>query len=121
MAVFLFRGESRPMPVNLMKGSLNLTNPTIPDRATAMSGAGMSRRHLFTTAATGVALAPGAQARDAGQLPVRQQADPRAPVSFELTVNKQRRYLAVDARTSLLDALREHLGLTGAKKGCDHG
>jgi xanthine dehydrogenase YagT iron-sulfur-binding subunit len=29
--------------------------------------------------------------------------------------------LAVDVRTTLLDALREHLGLTGAKKGCDHG
>jgi xanthine dehydrogenase YagT iron-sulfur-binding subunit len=29
--------------------------------------------------------------------------------------------LALDPRTSLLDALREHVGLTGAKKGCDHG
>ena len=29
--------------------------------------------------------------------------------------------LAVDVRTSLLDALREHVGLTGTKKGCDHG
>jgi len=29
--------------------------------------------------------------------------------------------VALDVRTSLLDALREHLGLTGAKKGCDHG
>jgi xanthine dehydrogenase YagT iron-sulfur-binding subunit len=29
--------------------------------------------------------------------------------------------LTVDPRTTLLDALREHLGLTGAKKGCDHG
>jgi xanthine dehydrogenase YagT iron-sulfur-binding subunit len=29
--------------------------------------------------------------------------------------------VALDTRTSLLDALREHLGLTGTKKGCDHG
>src|SRR3954453_2034418 len=29
--------------------------------------------------------------------------------------------LQLDTRTTLLDALREHLGLTGAKKGCDHG
>ena len=29
--------------------------------------------------------------------------------------------MALDARTTLLDALRERLGLTGAKKGCDHG
>src|SRR5205807_8352526 len=47
--------------------------------------------------------------------------DPSAPVTFELTVNSRLRRLTVDARTTLLDALREHLGLTGAKKGCDHG
>jgi len=38
-----------------------------------------------------------------------------------LTVNGQERTLELDTRTTLLDALREHLGLTGAKKGCDHG
>jgi xanthine dehydrogenase YagT iron-sulfur-binding subunit len=40
-------------------------------------------------------------------------------VAFE--VNGDRRDLTVDNRTTLLDALREQLGLTGAKKGCDHG
>ncbi|WP_342110445.1 aldehyde dehydrogenase iron-sulfur subunit PaoA [Methylobacterium sp. SI9] len=38
-----------------------------------------------------------------------------------LTVNGQRRDLELDTRTSLLDAAREHLHLTGSKKGCDHG
>ena len=38
-----------------------------------------------------------------------------------VTVNGQRRQLELDARTSLLDALREHLHLTGTTKGCDHG
>jgi xanthine dehydrogenase YagT iron-sulfur-binding subunit len=38
-----------------------------------------------------------------------------------LTVNGQERRLGLDPRTSLLDALREHLHLTGTKKGCDHG
>jgi xanthine dehydrogenase YagT iron-sulfur-binding subunit len=38
-----------------------------------------------------------------------------------LTVNGQAQDLALDPRTSLLDALREHLHLTGTKKGCDHG
>ncbi|WP_283536457.1 aldehyde dehydrogenase iron-sulfur subunit PaoA [Methylorubrum extorquens] len=38
-----------------------------------------------------------------------------------LTVNGQRRELELDTRTSLLDAAREHLLLTGSKKGCDHG
>jgi xanthine dehydrogenase YagT iron-sulfur-binding subunit len=38
-----------------------------------------------------------------------------------LTVNGQPRSVAIDPRTSLLDLLREHMALTGAKKGCDHG
>ncbi len=37
------------------------------------------------------------------------------------TVNEEGRELDVDNRTTLLDALREHLHLTGTKKGCDHG
>ncbi|WP_244965530.1 aldehyde dehydrogenase iron-sulfur subunit PaoA [Methylobacterium soli] len=42
-----------------------------------------------------------------------------AKVAF--TVNGARRELELDTRTSLLDAAREHLHLTGSKKGCDHG
>nr|WP_255581581.1 (2Fe-2S)-binding protein [Cupriavidus sp. AU9028] len=38
-----------------------------------------------------------------------------------LEVNGQPVMLALDSRTSLLDALRDHLGLTGTKKGCNHG
>ena len=38
-----------------------------------------------------------------------------------LTVNRERWSLVLDTRTTLLDALREHIGLTGTKKGCDHG
>jgi len=38
-----------------------------------------------------------------------------------LKVNGAVRRLAVEPRTSLLDTLRDHLGLTGTKKGCDHG
>jgi xanthine dehydrogenase YagT iron-sulfur-binding subunit len=38
-----------------------------------------------------------------------------------LTINGERRELAVDTRATLLDVLREELDLTGAKKGCDHG
>ena len=56
------------------------------------------------------AAGPGAHAPDASAV---------LPVSFE--VNGQRRDLSLDPRTTLLDALREHLHLTGTKKGCDHG
>ena len=41
--------------------------------------------------------------------------------AITLRVNGTDRSLVVDNRTSLLDLLRERLGLTGAKKGCDHG
>ena len=40
---------------------------------------------------------------------------------FEITVNGEVRQVDVDLRTTLLDLLREHLGLMGTKKGCDHG
>jgi xanthine dehydrogenase YagT iron-sulfur-binding subunit len=41
--------------------------------------------------------------------------------TLSLSVNGATRQLALEARTTLLDALREHLHLTGTKKGCDHG
>ncbi|MCW2923905.1 MAG: [2Fe-2S]-binding protein [Thermoleophilia bacterium] len=39
----------------------------------------------------------------------------------QLRVNGREHELDLDPRTTLLDALREHLGMTGTKKGCDHG
>jgi xanthine dehydrogenase YagT iron-sulfur-binding subunit len=42
-------------------------------------------------------------------------------VEVELRINGASARLAVDPRTTLLDALREQLRLTGTKKGCDHG
>jgi xanthine dehydrogenase YagT iron-sulfur-binding subunit len=50
---------------------------------------------------------------DAGAAPVM------TPVAFE--VNGHAQSLQLDTRTTLLDALREHMHLTGTKKGCDHG
>ena len=46
---------------------------------------------------------------------------PPPPVSLELQINGRSHSLTLDPRTTLLDALREHLALTGSKKGCDHG
>jgi xanthine dehydrogenase YagT iron-sulfur-binding subunit len=42
-------------------------------------------------------------------------------ISVSLTINGVERKLEIAPWTTLLDALREHLGLTGTKKGCDHG
>jgi xanthine dehydrogenase YagT iron-sulfur-binding subunit len=41
--------------------------------------------------------------------------------TVRLSINGQQRELGIEPRVSLLDALREHLGLTGSKKGCDQG
>jgi len=53
------------------------------------------------------------------------EAQPAAPagllVKCSLTINGERHDVEVDPRVTLLDLLREHLKLTGSKKGCDHG
>src|SRR3954471_18932752 len=57
-----------------------------------------------------------------GQMDVAVAEVAAAPaIAVTMDVNGRRRSLQLDVRTSLLDALRDHLGLTGAKKGCDHG
>ncbi|EJE53715.1 aerobic-type carbon monoxide dehydrogenase, small subunit CoxS/CutS-like protein [Acidovorax sp. CF316] len=83
----------------------------------------ISRRDLLiASAATGAATATlpaDAQTTAAPQPPGVVFPIPMAKVAF--IVNSQPRELEVDTRTTLLDALREHLQLTGTKKGCDHG
>ena len=61
---------------------------------------------------------PGAD-RPAAPAPVAVKAG--SEIDVVLRINGQDRRLRIDPRTSLLDALREHLALTGARKGCDHG
>ena len=76
------------------------------------------RRFVGATAAVGGLAAVGPLAACAG--PEQQQA--AAPDAMvDLTVNGQRRTVAVDTRTSLLDMLRERMSLTGTKKGCNQG
>ena len=89
------------------------------------------RRGLMAgTAVAAVGVAVGgllpsgdAQAQATAPLPPVDPRDFAAPptVSVQITVNGQPRQLTLDTRTTLLDALREHLQLTGTKKGCDHG
>jgi xanthine dehydrogenase YagT iron-sulfur-binding subunit len=49
------------------------------------------------------------------------QPDVSGEVNLTLTINGVAHRVAVDIRTTLLDTLREHIGLTGTKKGCDQG
>jgi xanthine dehydrogenase YagT iron-sulfur-binding subunit len=78
-------------------------------------------RRGFMGAAAATAAAPMvARAAGVAATPVA-AADPSLPVALSLTINDASKSLMIDARTTLLDALREHIGLTGSKKGCDHG
>ncbi|WP_299786294.1 aldehyde dehydrogenase iron-sulfur subunit PaoA [Ramlibacter sp.] len=74
------------------------------------------REVLIAGAATAASSVPGA----AG---AQQAQQPEVPVSTQvsLEVNGTPRTLELDTRTSLLDTLREHMHLTGTKKGCDQG
>lgn len=83
----------------------------------------LSRRDLLiATAATSVAISAAPSLANA-QTPNQQTQPAARPASstVNLTVNGSPRSLDLDNRTTLLDALREHLHLTGTKKGCDHG
>jgi len=81
-----------------------------------MTTSHVTRRGILGTgAALGAAL---------GSTAVAQSSSPGVrpmTVDVGLTVNGAHHDLTVDSRTTLLDLLREHLGLTGTKKGCDHG
>ncbi|QXZ80891.1 aldehyde dehydrogenase iron-sulfur subunit PaoA [Rhizobium sp. L51/94] len=78
----------------------------------------LSRRDLLISSAATVVVS-GIAGKAVATEPAGSDATFTSKVS--LSVNGDRRELDVDNRTTLLDALREHLHLTGTKKGCDHG
>ncbi|RFF40683.1 aldehyde dehydrogenase iron-sulfur subunit [Xanthomonas nasturtii] len=91
----------------------------------AMRDIKMTRREVLiagTASAASVAATQSMAATAATAMSQRQAVEPAnasSQVAFE--VNGKPVTLTLDNRTTLLDALREHLHLTGTKKGCDHG
>jgi xanthine dehydrogenase YagT iron-sulfur-binding subunit len=84
----------------------------------------ISRRSLLiagAACATASAVPPLAAAQDAGTQASTMADRPPAMAKLSFQVNGKSQELELDTRTTLLDALREHLHLTGTKKGCDHG
>src|SRR5882757_350376 len=81
---------------------------------------GASRRH-FLVASVSTAAAPVFAHTLAAEAATARPPGPNDPANLTLNVNGRDHPVSLDIRTTLLDALREHLGLTGAKKGCDHG
>jgi xanthine dehydrogenase YagT iron-sulfur-binding subunit len=78
------------------------------------------RELLLASASSAVVASAAVEAAPATASPAAPSAGvPTAQVT--LSVNGRSHTLTLDTRTTLLDALREHLHLTGTKKGCDHG
>lgn len=80
----------------------------------------LSRRDLLIAGAASAA-AVAAPSEAATAPPAAAAADALPTIQVVLEVNGQSHTLQLDTRTTLLDALREQLRLTGTKKGCDHG
>ena len=79
----------------------------------------IARRDALSAAGAGLTLLVGGA--PAGAQATSVIPDPRDVVPVALRVNGRDHRLALDPRTTLLDALRDHLGLTGAKPGCNAG
>jgi len=84
-----------------------------------------TRRNVLITGALSATAAavPSVAAAQPGGEPAGAAAATPAPVTAKvsISVNGKRHQMELDTRTSLLDMLREHLHLTGSKKGCDQG
>ena len=91
------------------------------DRSPSGIASGFNRR-TFMASVAGTAAAIPLTSRVRGE-PANTAAPQDASLLVDVTlrVNGEDHALSIDARTTVLDALREHLGLTGSKKGCDHG
>jgi xanthine dehydrogenase YagT iron-sulfur-binding subunit len=88
------------------------------DDADQFGAPAVTRRRIMEAGAVLSAAALAERAKAQGPEP-SEPAPTLLPV--RLVVNGAAHDLTLDSRTSLLDALREHLTLTGSKKGCDHG
>jgi xanthine dehydrogenase YagT iron-sulfur-binding subunit len=92
-----------------------------PSSGTIMPQSGPDRRSVLMGTVSSAAAPVIARAAQTEARSVAPAASLGKPVDVALTINDRAHNVAVDVRTSLLDLLRERLGLTGAKKGCDHG
>jgi xanthine dehydrogenase YagT iron-sulfur-binding subunit len=82
-------------------------------------GEDVSRREFLHGAAAGTVALSTLESPGPAQARAEAPASPLVPVT--LKINGKKHSLKLETRVTLLDALREHLGLSGTKKGCDHG
>lgn len=85
------------------------------------SAGNMSRREMLAGTAIAVTTLALNKVTGVEAAPPPQAVVPVVSAEVSFTVNGKVQKLEIDTRTTLLDSLREHLHLTGTKKGCDHG
>jgi len=109
---------ARAVPYPALPKVWNMSDTTKPASG---AGAGVTRRSALTAGSSAIAAFPVLHSArgDTATSDEPPETDPN--VSVNLTVNGRTHRIAVDPRATLLDTLRERLGLTGTKKGCDHG
>lgn len=92
----------------------------IMSKKTELPQAGLSRRSfLGSSGALGTAIGLGSTATDAQQISPKLAAEGQRKIM--LTINGTQRSVTVEARTTLVEALRDNLGMTGTKIGCNQG
>jgi len=120
--------EEEPKYPDLSEAERKALEELMPDEMSEIISNGIKRRHflkLFAVTGTSLLAANllGIEQLMARSAPVEEQApvliENSVAISFQINGGTQK--LTVDSRMTLLDTLRERLGLTGSKKGCDHG
>jgi xanthine dehydrogenase YagT iron-sulfur-binding subunit len=105
-----------------IEDQLETPDDTLSEQSTSFTDLEFSRRTFVKTAGVlSAAVATGIPHLAEAQEAQAAAATTPQTMSVTLKVNGKSQALSLDTRTSLLDALREHLLLTGSKKGCDHG
>ena len=97
-------------------------SPVEPQNEQERTAWELSRRAFLQSASVlGAGAASGLASTAGAQMTQQIRAAQAITQPVTLKINGETHSLTLDTRTSLLDALREHLQLTGSKKGCDHG
>lgn len=123
--------DNKPEHLSLTADEKKLFEELMPEDLDEIMDTGFSRRHFLKLMSITGAGALAANLIGAEHVLARPFSEPEAakiasghltnPVKVSFNINGAKKSLEVDSRMTLLDTVREVLGLTGAKKGCDHG
>ena len=102
-------------------GIVEIEDIEAEDSSDLLSQSFSRRTFLRSAGVLGAATAAGLPTLASAQEQHEVAATASQTLDVEMIINGKTQKLTLDTRTSLLDTLREHLDLTGSKKGCDHG